>query len=459
MKLYSTAQLPVVVIGAGPIGLAAAAHLLEQGQEPLVLESGRTVGDGVQRWGFVQLFTPWQHNIDSAARRLLADTDWAEPDLGSYPTGFELVERYLRPLAAVPALSRRIETETRVVQVSRLGHDKASRSGREQTPFELRLDAPAGATRMLARAIIDASGTVATPNPLGASGIPAPGELEVREHVVYGLPDVLGVDRRQFAGKRVLVVGSGHSAQNAILDLVELGASHQATEITWAIRGDLTSRRFAQVSADAIVERGRRQGLVRGVVDDGSVALRANTSIVGLRKEPLGVVVDTSDESLGPFDVVIAATGFRPDLALLRELHLDLDPELECPRSMSTLIDPSVHWCGSVPSHGVDVLSHPDPDVFVVGMKSYGRSTSFLMATGYEQVRSIAAALAGDRQQVRDVEPALVGGAVTIMAAPTAQCAPSGTASCGSPSYAMACEPTVACDSTAACEQTMACSC
>jgi hypothetical protein len=101
---------------------------------------------------------------------------------------------------------------------------------------------------------------------------------------------------------------------------------------------------------------------------------------------------------------VIGATGFRPDLSLLGELRLDLDDRVEAARALAPLIDPNVHSCGSVPPHGVDELTHPDDGVYVVGMKSYGRAPTFLLRTGYEQVRSIAAALAGDWEAARRVE-------------------------------------------------------
>ena len=103
-------------------------------------------------------------------------------------------------------------------------------------------------------------------------------------------------------------------------------------------------------------------------------------------------------------DEVIAATGFRPDLTLLGELRLDLDDRVEAARALAPLIDPNVHSCGSVPPHGVDELAHPDAGVYMVGMKSYGRAPTFLLRTGYEQVRSVVAALAGDWEAARQVE-------------------------------------------------------
>jgi hypothetical protein len=103
-------------------------------------------------------------------------------------------------------------------------------------------------------------------------------------------------------------------------------------------------------------------------------------------------------------DEVIAATGFRPDLEMLRELRLDLDDRVEAARTLAPLIDPNLHSCGTVPPHGVDELGHPDEGVYLVGMKSYGRAPTFLLRTGYEQVRSVAAALAGNWEAARRVD-------------------------------------------------------
>ena len=95
-------------------------------------------------------------------------------------------------------------------------------------------------------------------------------------------------------------------------------------------------------------------------------------------------------------DVVVNATGFRPNLDMLREIRLDLDEIVEAPRRLAPLIDPNVHSCGTVEPHGFAELQQPEPNFFIAGMKSYGRAPTFLLATGYEQVRSIAAWLDGD---------------------------------------------------------------
>ena len=142
---------------------------------------------------------------------------------------------------------------------------------------------------------------------------------------------------------------------------------------------------------------------MRALVEDGSIELVGGfqTRVVELRDGRL-VLGDGSHRIAA--DEVIAATGFRPDLTLLGELRLDLDDRVEAPRALAPLIDPNLHSCGTVPPHGVDELAHPDAGVYMVGMKSYGRAPTFLLRTGYEQVRSVVAALAGDWEAARQVE-------------------------------------------------------
>lgn len=399
--------LPVAVIGAGPVGLAAAAHLLAQGEDPVIFEAGSQAGANVLAWGHVRLFSPWRYMIDAAARDLLTSGDWIEPDGDHYPTGRELVEGYLAPLAALPAIRSRLRLNARVMQVTRDGYDKMKTAGREDAPFVLTVQHPNGSEEhVFAKAVIDASGTTAQPNPLGAAGAPAIGERQLAHHIFYGIPDVLGGQRERYAGRRVLVVGSGHSAFNALLDLVELAEDIPGTTITWAIRrpADRLGNLFGGGSNDALPARGALGERVQRLLADQRLRLVSGFRVARLTETADGILVAGDDEVIGPFDQIIATTGFRPDLSLLSELRLDLDPAVESPRSLAPLIDPNVHSCGSVPPHGEAELRHPESGAYVVGMKSYGRAPTFLMLTGYEQVRSIAAAIAGDWDAARDVQ-------------------------------------------------------
>lgn len=397
--------LPVVIIGAGPIGLAAAAHLVDEGQRPLVLEAGVQVGTSIRAWGHVRLFSPWRYLIDTAARTLLERHDWIAPDLEGYPTGQELVDRYLEPLAATPNLAASIRFDQRVVSVTRQGMDKMKTPGREAVPFMLTVRSAAGQEeRILARAVIDASGTWQTPNPLGASGVPAQGEAALAERIFYGIPDVLATHRARYAGRRVLVVGSGHSAFNVLLDLAHLAQEEPNTQLIWAIRRATLGQLFGGGDEDALPARGALGLRMQQLVDTGRLRLVTGFQTASLTRTEEGIIVRSELKALPPVDQIIGTAGFRPDLTLLGELRLHLDPAVECPAALAPLIDPNIHSCGTVPPHGAVELTHPEEDFYIVGMKSYGRAPTFLLLTGYEQVRSVTAALVGDWEAAQHVQ-------------------------------------------------------
>ena len=406
----TTDGLPVVVIGAGPVGLAAAAHLAERGLSPLVLEAGPEVGAAIRDWGHTRLFSPWRYNVDDAAARLLEAEGWAAPDPEALPTGTELVEQYLQPLAATEALATRIRTGARVIAVSRAGMDKTRTSGRLDTPFLVRVQQTDGTVEdVLASAVIDASGTWNTPNPLGQAGLEAPGEAAARATgtITAPLPDVLGADRARFAGRHVLVVGAGHSAANTLLELGTLAQDAPDTRISWAVRSADVSKVYGGEDRDELAARGALGTRLRHLVESGTIQVHPSFTITSFTTADQGLTVHASipagDRDLA-VDLLVPATGFRPELGMLSELRLELDPAVEAPRQLGPLIDPEFHSCGSVAPHGEKMLAHPEPGFYLVGMKSYGRAPTFLMATGYEQVRSIAAALAGDRTAADNVE-------------------------------------------------------
>ena len=401
-------DLPVVVIGAGPIGLAAAANLVRRGVPVKVFEAGDAVGANIREWGHVRLFSPWEFNVDPASRVLLEAAGWGEPEAGSYPTGNELVETCLAPLAATTELAPVIEYGVRVVAISRRGIDKVVSRDRELRPFQLTLVGRDGGTRRVqARAVIDASGTWKTPNPLSASGVAAEGEGTLADRIAYGIPDVLGRDRADYVGRATLVVGAGHSAANVLLDLDELPARDGATKAIWVTRGRDLSRVYGGGSNDQLAARGDLGQRLRRLVEEGRIELVCGFAIMGLREEGAGIVVHGEvggvGRTIGPIDRIVACTGQRPDLSLTRELRVEFDPWLESARSLGPMIDPNLHSCGSVPPHGHRELSHPEPGFYTVGIKSYGRAPTFLMMTGFEQVRSVVAAIAGDLAEADNV--------------------------------------------------------
>ncbi|MDB5367160.1 MAG: flavoprotein [Rhodospirillales bacterium] len=403
------ARLPVVVVGAGPVGLAAAAHLLARGIEPLVLEAGDRVGASVARWAHVKMFSPWTYDVDRASRALLEANGWKAPCGTGHPTGADLVTRYLEPLAATPELSTRIRLGQRVVAVARVGVGKVKSLGRDTRPFEVHAsDAQGNEIVFLARAVIDASGSWEQPNPAGASGLPAAGERAASSHVRYGMPDVLGADCSRYAGRRTLVVGSGHSAIGTLLDLAQLAEAGAATQVAWALRKRSAAAAYGGGNADQLPERGALGARLKALVDAGRITALPSFDLERIERGADGALTVTSIAGASAIvEELGVATGFRPALDLLRELRLSLDPALECPAALAPLIDPNVHSCGTVRPHGAIELSHPENGFFIAGMKSYGRAPTFLLATGYEQARSIAAYIAGDVAAAQRVELAL----------------------------------------------------
>ena len=275
---------------------------------------------------------------------------------------------------------------------------------REDAPFLVRVVGPDGEHDVLARAVIDASGTIETPGALGASGVPALGEREAADHIFYGIPDVLGTLRHRYAGRRVLVVGSGHSALNALLDLARLAETDPETRILWAIRRPTLGQLLGGARHDQLEERGKLGSRVRSLLDEGRIELMTSFRLDRLTMTSTGIVVSSGTKATAPVDQIIAATGFRPDWSILSEVRLDLDPAVQSPRALAPLIDPNIHSCGTVRPHGAEELKQPDGNLFVIGMKSYGRAPTFLMLTGYEQARSVVSAIAGDWEAARRVE-------------------------------------------------------
>ncbi len=423
-----SADLPVAIIGAGPVGLAAAAHVVDRGLTPLVLERGRGPGHAMRHWGHVRVFSPWSFNIDRAARRLLDQTGWIAPDPDALPTGNDLVDDYLAPLAGHPAIAPHLKFGAEVVSVSRAGYDKVMSAGREAAPFRLRWrDRDGGDGEALARAVIDASGTWFTPNPMGADGLAVRGERAVADRIAYGIPDVAGTAADSYAGRRVLVVGSGHSAINVVLDLLALQETAPGTTIAWALRRDRIDRLLGGGLNDQLPARGALGLAARRAITDGRLTLLAPFAAEQIKADGAALKV-TGRLAAQAHDLIVdrivVATGFRPDLAPLAELRVSLDPIMDAPPALAPLIDPNLHSCGTVPPHGVAELSHPEAGFYIVGSKSYGRAPTFLMATGYEQVRSVVAEIAGDPASARAVR--LVLPETGVCGAPPAA-APAGT--------------------------------
>lgn len=402
-------RLPVAVLGAGPVGLAAVAQLIERGLPFVVLEAGASVGANLVDYGHVQLFSPWQFDVDPAMARLLAPTGWTAPPAAELPRAGEVVERVLRPFAALPQVATALKLGARVVALSREGFDKVKSAGRDQAAFLVRYEQHGQLHELRARAVIDATGTWNQPNPVGANGLQAIGEAEAGDHIFYGIPDVAGALRSRYEGQHTLVVGAGHSAANALLALAELAKQSPGTRLAWAVRSPALQRVFGGGSADALPARGALGASLRRLRDGGALEFFSGLRIarierVGAQLRVSGLDVKQQPVVVDGIDEIICATGQRPDLRLASELRVKLDPWLESTEALGPLIDPNLHSCGTVRPHGHRELAHAEPGFYTVGVKSYGRAPTFLMATGFEQARSVVAAIAGDLAAADRVE-------------------------------------------------------
>ncbi|KNX38381.1 NAD(P)-binding domain-containing protein [Luteipulveratus halotolerans] len=401
--------LPLVVIGAGPAGLAAAANAQQRGVPAVVLEAGGEAGAGVREWGHVRLFSQWSELVDPAAEKVLTPTGWAAPEPSAYPTGRDWATGYLQPLADALGATDEVTVryEARVVGVTRQGRDLVVDSGREAEPFVLQVQTATGVERVVARAVIDASGTSGGPNPLGGDGLPAIGEGAARQRITYRVPDLRAqAVRSRYAGRHVVVAGTGASSQNALVELAALAKEAPGTRVSWLVRRSSAKGAFGGGDNDQLVARGALGTRAREAVESGAV-----TAVTGFRTSEVAIgeggrlsLTSFDGQQVTDVDEVIAVTGFRPDMSMLSEVRLDLDPVLQAPRALAPLIDPNVHSCGTVYPHGAKELAQPEAGFYLVGMKSYGRAPSFLALTGYEQVRSVVAAIDGDHEAAERVE-------------------------------------------------------
>jgi hypothetical protein len=290
---------------------------------------------------------------------------------------------------------------TRVVSIGREGYDKVKTAGRDKAAFVIRAIRDGQAVEFRARAVIDATGTWNSPNPIGANGLPALGESELADAIVYGIPDALGRDRARYAGKRTLVVGAGHSAANTLLALADLAKDQAGTRLVWSVRSPTLARVFGGGDADALPARGQLGTSLKALRDSGGLEFVSGLRVTELLRDAAGITVrglnvEGQTVSLHGIDEIVCATGQRPNLHIASELRLKLDPWLESTEALGPLIDPNVHSCGTVRPHGHRELAHPEPGYYTLGVKSYGRAPTFLMATGFEQARSVVAAIAGD---------------------------------------------------------------
>jgi len=401
-------NLPIAVIGGGPVGLAAAAHLTLNNIPFIVFEAGQSVGQNMLSWSHVRVFSPWKYNIDKAAKELLEQNNWIVPDEDGLPTGKELVEDYFHPLANLPQIKPNIHLNSKVLSIGRKGLDIMKTWGREDKPFSIKVEENGNINYYEAKGVIDATGTWNQPNPIGSGGVLAEGEQGLKNHIFYGIPNVKAEHLERYKNKNIVVVGGGHSAINALLDLAEIQKEYPKTQLNWILRKDNMDKVYGGKKDDALEARGALGIKIEQLVNSGKLNVYTPFHILKLIKKEDGIQIignlDEELETINGIDEIISNTGSRPNLDMIREVRVDLDSSLESVFDLAELIDPNIHSCGTVRPHGEKELRHPEKDFYIVGSKSYGRAPTFLMATGYEQVRSVVAYLAGDIEASKKVE-------------------------------------------------------
>ncbi|MFB1099630.1 NAD(P)-binding domain-containing protein [Terribacillus sp. JSM ZJ617] len=395
-------QLPVVIIGGGPVGLAAAAHLVEYGLPFVILEKGESVGSNILEWGHVQLFSPWEYNTNQAATKLLSETEWQHPDKDKLPTGQELVNDYLKPLSQLQVMQEKIRFNSKVVALTKDGADKLKSDNRNERAFVVHYKNGSKLEKVRASAIIDASGTWQNPNPPYADGVWL--DSSIRDSVHTNIPAVKQ-QPEVFKDKHAVVIGSGHSALNTLLNLAELKADFPSTKISWILRRESPVSAFGGEEQDQLAARGALRSSAHKLVEQGVIDVSAPFNVEAIDYDGSKYTLSSKEGNvISSVDEIIVNTGARPDFSFLREVRYVIDPIVESTPALAPLIDPNLHSCGTVRPHGEEELRHPESNFYVAGVKSYGRAPTFLLATGYEQVRSIVASIAGDAESAKQVK-------------------------------------------------------
>jgi hypothetical protein len=382
----------VAILGAGPIGLEAALAAAERGLDFTVFEAADDVGGHVRRWGHVRTFTPWDLTVSERARRALGE---GAPEGAGLPTGAELADRLLAPLARLPALRGRLQLGTRVVAVGRDGllkHEAIGAPERGRRRFRLLVQGRDGRESLVrADAVIDATGNYGNPNRLGDGGISAVGEQLFEERIERWLTPFEEQPER-WAGRTVLLTGAGHSAQTAARDLALFARQAPGTRVVWALRRSAPD--FGAVRGDPLPERAALNAAASELAAGASPAVEVRTGLVTEALAPAGERIAVTLRNGGTeevvADLVLALNGGVGDASLYRQLQVHECYATSAPmRLAAALLGEDGGDCLSIAAPGPETLVNPEPGFFILGAKSYGRNSQFLLRNGWRQVDDV----------------------------------------------------------------------
>lgn len=405
----------IAVLGAGPIGLEAALYARYLGYEVVLIDRVGPAAN-VLAWGHVRMFSPFGMNCSPLGLAAIETQDAAyrAPAEDALLTGREWTEQYLLPLSQTDLLDGCLRMGETIVAIGKEEVFKGDIPGDEERgdwPFRILLRSATGEERLEeADAVIDATGTFGNPNWLGHGGIPALGETLLRRQgqIESSLPDILGRDRDRYVGKRTLLVGGGYSAATSAVALGELIKQEPGTSVLWITRKPSVQGvgPMNRISADRLPAREQLAIAANELAggDQPQFEHRAPLTVASLHPGANGrVQVNFLDGEGRPaggeeFDNIIASVGYRPDSSLYQELQVHQCYASEGPMKLAAgMLGNKSADCLNQAAFGVQTLINPEPNFYILGAKSYGRSSQFLYATGLAQIRDIFS-LIGDRE-------------------------------------------------------------
>ena len=392
----------IAVIGAGPVGIEATLYARFLGYDVLLFDKGEAASH-VLKWGHITLFTPFSMNSSPLGLAALSaqDPDYSPPDPAALLTGKQWVDQYLGPLAHSDLLVDSLRTNCEVTHVGRWNFLKGEAIGDEaRADDEFRIvyrDADGTQCEERADIVIDASGVFSQPNHLGIGGVPALGEHSASNRIRRDLPDVAGADRATYSGATTLVVGSGYSAATTVAALSEVVQDDRG-RVIWLTRHGRAAP-VAEIDDDPLPARQAVAEAANQAVQSNKVDWIAENQVARVAMDspeaPLQVVLADGKEL--QVDQIISHVGFRPDVEMIRELQVHQCYASEGPMKLASALMDADADCMQQVSHGAASLVTPEPNFYILGAKSYGRNSQFLLRVAMEQIRDLFS-LIGDRE-------------------------------------------------------------